>query len=87
MPSSEKSVEVRKSFLAYLTMEKSFSTVAVPGKTVAKPPQKSRSTGKRPPVYDQPSVCLSVGLVTGIPKLIHYRVVLFHTPDSGLTDL
>ena len=32
------------------------------------------------------SVCLSVGLATGIPKLIHYRVVLFHTPDSGLTD-
>ena len=31
-------------------------------------------------------VCLSVGMVTGIPNLIHYRVVLFHTPDSSLTD-
>ena len=31
-------------------------------------------------------VCLSVGMVTGIPSLIHYRVVLFHTPDSSLTD-
>ena len=31
--------------------------------------------------------CLSVGLASEIPKLIHYRVVLFHTPDSGLTDL
>ena len=29
---------------------------------------------------------LFVGLVSGIPKLIHYRVVLFHNPDSGLTD-
>ena len=30
---------------------------------------------------------LSVGLASVIPQLIHYRAVLFHTPDSGLTDL
>ena len=30
---------------------------------------------------------LYVGPASVIPKLIHYRVVLFHTPDSGLTDL
>ena len=57
MPSSEKSVnEVRKSFLTYLTMEKSLSTVASSGNTVVKPPQKSRSTVKQPPVYDGPSL-------------------------------
>ena len=32
------------------------------------------------------SVGLSVGLATGIPKLIHYRVVLFHALDSGLSN-
>ena len=29
---------------------------------------------------------LSLVLAYRIPKLIHYRVVLFHTPDSRLTD-
>ena len=33
------------------------------------------------------TVCLSVGPATETPKLIHYRVVLFHTPDIGLIDL
>ena len=33
------------------------------------------------------SICLSVGPASETPKLIHYRAVLFHTPDSGLTDL
>ena len=33
------------------------------------------------------SVWLSVGPASKIPKLIHYRVVLFHTPNSGLIDL
>ena len=33
------------------------------------------------------TVYLSVGPASVIPKLIHYRVVLFHTPDSGLTDI
>ena len=32
-------------------------------------------------------VCLSVGPASNTPKLIHYRVVLFHTPDIGLNDL
>ena len=32
-------------------------------------------------------VCLSVGTASKIPKLIHYRVVLFHTPNSGMIDL
>ena len=32
-------------------------------------------------------VCLSVGPASETPKLIHYRVVLFHTPDIGLNDL
>ena len=31
--------------------------------------------------------CLSVGPASKIPNLIHYRVVLFHTPNSGLIDL
>ena len=31
--------------------------------------------------------CLSIGPASEIPKLIHYRVVVLHTPDSGLTDL
>ena len=53
----EKSVnKVRKSFLTYLTMEKSLSTVAVPGNTVAKPLQKSCSKGKQLPVYNQLSL-------------------------------
>ena len=30
---------------------------------------------------------MSVVPASEIPKLIHYRVVLFHTPDSGLTYL
>ena len=33
------------------------------------------------------SVCLSVGPDSKIPKLIHYRVVLLHSPNSGLADL
>ena len=33
------------------------------------------------------SVCLSVGLASETPKLIHYRLVLFHTPDIVLIDL
>ena len=33
------------------------------------------------------SVCLSVGPASKIPKLIHFRVVLLHTPNSGLIDL
>ena len=33
------------------------------------------------------SVCLSVGQASDTPKLIHYRVVLFHTQDIGLIDL
>ena len=33
------------------------------------------------------SVCLSVGPAYETPKLIHYRVVLFHTPYIGLTDV
>ena len=32
-------------------------------------------------------VCMSVGPVSKIPKLINYRVVLFHTLNSGLVDL
>ena len=32
-------------------------------------------------------ICLSVGTASETPKLIHYRVVLFHTPDIGLNDL
>ena len=57
MPYSEKSVsEVQKSFLTYLTMEKSLSTVEFTGKTVANPPQKSHSTVKQLPVYNQPSL-------------------------------
>ena len=33
------------------------------------------------------SVFLSVGQVSKIPKLIHYRVVLFHTRNNSLVDL
>ena len=33
-----------------------------------------------------PSVCLYVGLATGIAKLIHYRVVFPNIPDIGLAD-
>ena len=33
------------------------------------------------------SIYLSVGPASETPKLIHYRVVLFHTPDIGLIDL
>ena len=33
------------------------------------------------------SVCLSVGPASETPKIIHYRVVLFHTPDICLIDL
>ena len=32
-------------------------------------------------------VCLYVGPVSKIPNLIHYRVVLFHSLNSGLVDL
>ena len=35
----------------------------------------------------QTPVYMSVGLASVTPKLINYRVVLLHTPDSGLTDL
>ena len=31
--------------------------------------------------------CLSVGPASETPKLLQYRVVLFHTPDNGLIDL
>ena len=32
-------------------------------------------------------VCLSVGPASKIPKIIHYMVLLFHTPNGGLIDL
>ena len=35
----------------------------------------------------QNPVFLSVGLVSKTSKLIHYRVVLFQSPNSGLVDL
>ena len=38
-------------------------------------------------IYFCLSVYLSVGPAYKIPKLIHFRVVLFHTPNSGLIDL
>ena len=55
MPYSKKFVrKVRKSLLTSLKMEKLLWTVAFPGKTVNKSPLKSRSTGKRQPVYNHP---------------------------------
>ena len=36
---------------------------------------------------DISSVCLSIGPASETPKLIHYGVVLFHTPDIGLIYL
>ena len=33
------------------------------------------------------NVCLYVGTVSKIPKLIDYRVVLLHSPNSGLEYL
>ena len=43
------------------------------------------------PHVDKLSICrilyMSVGPASETPKLIHYRVVLFHTPDIGLIDL
>ena len=32
-------------------------------------------------------VCLYVGPASETPKFIHYRLVLYHTPDIGLIDL
>ena len=37
--------------------------------------------------YVRTHTCLSVGPASETPKLIQYRVVLFHTPDIGLIDL